>query len=267
MFDESGKEISSSVNEVLEISNQTLDAGLFEVPADYREVKSRTELYASLASGASQSSHSGYSNGNSSKENSGIASSVKNMASKSSGNAAEFGAKKEGVVRVGFANVKTGSIGDGINAQELAGAVQNTLSEYLKSPQIEVVALEAKLPSAIDAEAKSKECDFVIYATVSHKKGGGGMFGKTLGNVVGSAISEVGYSSSTAGAIAGHTAANAAGNVKAKDEITLDVKLTKDGAQAFAKQYKQKAKGNGDDIITPIIEQAAQAILDAASKK
>jgi hypothetical protein len=33
----------------------------------------------------------------------------------------------------------------------------------------------------IDAEAKEKQCDFVIYAQVSHKKGGGGgMFGKML---------------------------------------------------------------------------------------
>jgi hypothetical protein len=47
-----------------------------------------------------------------------------------------------------------------------------------ENPQIEIVQLEAKLPSAIDSEAKSKECDFVIYAQASHKKGGGGgMFG------------------------------------------------------------------------------------------
>ena len=286
MFDESDKEITSSVNEVLEISNQTLDAKLFEAPADYREVKDRAELYASMSSddngGTSSRNSSSYNSNDgsvssrnySSSGNSGLASSVKNMASKANENStAEVGAKKSGIVRVGLAQVKTGAIGEGMNASELAGAVQNTLSEYLKSPNVEVVALEAKLPSAIDAEAKSKECDYVIYASVSHKKGGGGfgMFGKALGSVV----------AQTGGGAWGNTAANVAGavavntiaaatisqNVKSKDEITLDIKLTKDGAPAFAKQYKQKAKGDGDDIITPIIEQAAQEILDAIGRK
>jgi ABC-type uncharacterized transport system substrate-binding protein len=56
-------------------------------------------------------------------------------------------------------------------------------------------------------------------------------------------------------------------NVKSKDEITLDIKVNSaGGAAALAKQFKQKAKGDGDDIITPIIEQAAQAILDAVAK-
>ena len=283
MFDQSGREITSSVNEVLEISNQTLDAGLFEAPADYRVVKDRAELYASLSNedngGASSRNSSSYdSNGSSvssrnssTSGNSDLASSVKDMAARTGENSApEVGAKKSGILRVGLANVKTDAVGEGMNASELAGAVQNTLSEYLKSPNVEVVRLEAKLPSAIESEAKSKECDFVIYATVSHKKGGGGfgMFGKALGSVV----------AQTGGGAWGNTAANVAGavavntisaatvsqNIKSKDEITLDIKLVKNGAQAFAKQYKQKAKGNGDDIITPLVEQAAQAILDAA---
>jgi hypothetical protein len=33
-----------------------------------------------------------------------------------------------------------------------------------------------------------------------------------------------------------------------------------------AQQYKAKAQSNGEDIISPTIEQAAQAILDAAKK-
>jgi hypothetical protein len=35
----------------------------------------------------------------------------------------------------------------------------------------------------------------------------------------------------------------------------------------LAKQFKAKAKSDGEDIITPLIEQAAQAIVDAAAKK
>lgn len=282
MFDESGKEIYSFVNEVTELSNTTLDAALFDVPQGYREVKNTTELYASLANQNStnnqNSNSSSAANGNRDSLGSatGLSANVKNMAAQSSdASTTEVGAKRAGVVRVGLANVKTGSVGEAMNATELAGAIQNTLSQYLKTPQIELVRLEAKLPSAIDQEAVSKECDFVIYTTVSHKKGGGGFgFGKAFGSIAGSAISSVGYGS-TAGAIASSTAstvvysaATAAGSVKSKDELTLDIKVNQTGgATALARQYKAKAKSDGEDIISSIVEQAAQAIVDAVAKK
>jgi hypothetical protein len=185
------------------------------------------------------------------------------------------GAKKEGTIRIGLAGVKTGAIGEGLNASELAGAIRNSLGEYLKGTNIELVQIEAKLPAAIESEAKQKECDYVLYAQVSHKKGGGGfgMFSKiapALGNVV--PVSGIG---SRSGQIAGqvanttiYTAANAAGNVKSKDELTLEIKLnaTGGGSPALAKQYKTKAKSDGEDIISPLVEQAATAILETVSK-
>jgi hypothetical protein len=284
IFDDSGKESYSTLSEVLELSSSTLDAALFDVPQGYREVKDSTELYASMASSSSSSGDSSSGSSTSSRNmpsmpggnNSAMNSNIQNLSKSAPSAASEVGAKKAGVVRIGLAAVKTGAVGEGLNAAELAGAIRNTLSEYLKSPKIELVALEAKLASAIDAEAKEKECDFVIYAQVSHKKGGGGgMFGKMLGSVASSTISRVGYGSgNVAGQVAGqvaseavYTASTMSANVKSKDEITLDIKVNSAaGAAALAKQFKQKAKGDGDDIITPIIEQAAQAILDAVAK-
>ena len=38
MFDPSGAESFSTINEVIEFSNATLDASLFDVPAGYRQV-------------------------------------------------------------------------------------------------------------------------------------------------------------------------------------------------------------------------------------
>lgn len=181
--------------------------------------------------------------------------------------------KKADTVRIGLPGVKSGATGEGINAQELSGAIQSTLGEYLKGTKVELVPLEAKLAAAMDAEAKEKGCDFILYATVSHKKGGGGfgMF-KALAPVLSTVVPMAGMGG-MAGAVVGsvastaiNTAAGATQNVKAKDEITLDIKLQKGGAIAFAKQYKAKAKSGGEDIISPLIEQAAQAILDAATK-
>jgi hypothetical protein len=181
--------------------------------------------------------------------------------------------KKEGVIRIGVPTIKTGAVGEGINAQELAGAINNTLGEYLKGSRVELVPLEAKLASATVSEAAEKQCDFILYATVSHKKGGGGGFGgmfKAIAPVMSSVIPMAG---GAGGAIAGsvastaiNTAANASTNVKPKDEITLDIKLQNGSAVALAKQFKSKAKSGGEDIISPMIEQAAQAILDAAAK-
>jgi hypothetical protein len=271
MFDDHGKTSFTMTNEVVELSKTTLENALFDVPADYREVKNASEMYASM-SGRSNST-SDYSGGTS--VSSGLSSSVKNLANKNQNNSTVVGAKKEGVVRIGLAAVKTGTIGDGMNAAELAGAIQNTLTEYLKTPKIELVPIDAKLPSAIDEEAKQKECNFVIYANVSHKKGGGGgMFGKMLGNIASSTVSHVGYGS-TAGAIASqtashaiYTASSAASNVKSKDELTLDIKVNStDGAAILSKQFKAKAKSDGEDIISRIIEEAAQAIVNAVDKK
>ena len=281
MFDESGKESFTMSSEILEISSATLDAALFDVPNSYREVKDLTELYASMSSQSStgKNSRNNYSvNEVPPSGDSGVTSNIKNSSQPTSNLGTEVGAKKAGVIRIGLASVKTDSVGEGLSAAELAGAIQNTLAEYLKSPNVELVALEAKLPSAIDAEAKSKECDYVIYASVSHKKGGGGggMFGKMLGNVASSTISRVGYGSgNVAGQVAGQVASTAvytasamSANIKSKDEITLEIKVNSTGGAAvLAKQFKQKAKGDGDDIITPIIEQAAQAILDAVAAK
>lgn len=276
MFDESGKETMMMVNEVIELSKATLSDDLFNVPADYREVKDASQLYASMSTGGnnSTSTNSDSNNGN----NSGISQNVKNMAKNESpaNPQTTVGAKKAGVVRIGMANVKTGAVGEGLNATELAAAIQNTLTEYLKTPNVELVQIEAKLPSAIDAEAKQKECDFVIYAQVSHKKGGGG-FGGMFGKVIAPAIGQtgIGHTGSVAGNIAGQIATTAivsagsiSANVKSKDEITLDIKLqSAAGSAIVSKQYKAKSKTNGEDIITPLIEQAAQAIVDAVNRK
>src|SRR5678815_5855276 len=52
MFDESGRETMSMVNEVVELSKATLEAGLFEVPSDYREVHDAAQMYAAASTNA-----------------------------------------------------------------------------------------------------------------------------------------------------------------------------------------------------------------------
>lgn len=268
MFDDGGKETFSMLSEVIELSQATLDAALFDVPAGYREVKNSTELYASMSQSNDQTNNGATPTGAST---SGISQTIANKA-KTEPNTGAVGAKKPGTIRIGVAGFKTGAIGEGVNGAELAGAVQNTIGEFLKGTKIELVALEAKVASALEAEAKQKECDFVLHAQVAHKKGGGGfgMFSK-IAPALGSVVPLAGMGS-TAGAVAGqvastaiYTAANASGSIKAKDELTLDIKLHNGAAVALTKQFKTKAKTAGEDIISPLAEQAAAAILQAVS--
>ena len=50
MFDQSGVASFSTINEVVEFSNATLEASLFEPPADYREVKDFASAFSSTTS-------------------------------------------------------------------------------------------------------------------------------------------------------------------------------------------------------------------------
>jgi hypothetical protein len=272
MFDQNGAPSFSTLNEVIELSQATLEQSLFEIPDGYREVKDFQSAYSTASNTNYETSNSA-----TSTTDSGFNSNVKSLGTQSTAvQASTTGAKKEGIVRLGMASVKTGSVGEGLSARDLAAAVQNSLTEYLKTPNLEVVVLEAKLASAIEAEAKEKQCDFVIYTNVSHKKGGGGGFGSMFGSSGASIIgSSVGYGAGSAAVVAAQVttqavmAATMSENIKAKDELTLDIKLQAPGSAtpALTKQYKQKAKSAGEDIISPVIEQAAQAIVDAAAKK
>lgn len=279
MFDESGKETMSYVTEVVELSKATLDASLFDVPQGYKEVSDPSQMYAS-ASNVSVPKGSNTSNlgslGSPSLEGpngmpTASSSSVLAGADTQRAAATDVGPKRSGIIRIGLANVKTGAVGEGLVAAELSAAVQNSLREYLKVPNVEVVVLEGKLSSAIDAEAKQKECDLIIQANVAHKKGGGGfgMF-KAIAPVLSSVAPVAGMGGVIAGSVAStaiYTAAGVSGNVKKKDELTLEITATKsDGSTALTKQVKVKAKSDGDDIISAAVEQAAQAIVDTLGK-
>ena len=113
-----------------------------------------------------------------------------------------------------------------------------------------------------------KQCDYIVFANVSHKKGGGG-FGsmhEQYGWVKLRAMSAMAQARRQLSRTNAVVAATVAQNIKAKDELTLDVRLERPGSTtpSFAQQYKGKAKSAGEDIITPLIQQAAQAIIAAA---
>jgi hypothetical protein len=245
MFDKDGRESFSMVNEVVELSQATLDASLFEAPSDYREVKDFSAAAMMAAAG--------------SPRDAGDEPARPSSPNQTQPTATEVGVKRPGVVRLGLAGVQTGAVGDNLSAAQLAAAVRDALAGGLRGATVEVVLLG----SSAEEEARQKECDFVVYASVSHKKGGGGGFGGMFGKVA-TVATGIGSGGATSG---GGNAATA--NVKQKDELTLDIKLQPAGTSAAAasRQFKSKAKSAGEDIVTPVVEQAAQLILQAATTK
>ena len=252
MFEKDGRESFSMVNEVVELSQATLDASLFEPPADFREVKDFSGASLAAAAPGSEGTN-GDDNANQSAANSGMGANVESLANAQGQQPSELGAKRPGVVRLGLAAVQPGAVGDNLRAAELAAEVTSALAGRLAGPTVEVVRLEAGLMQAGD-EARRKGCDFIVYANVSHKKGGGGGFGGMLGKVATAAVTGQ---------------AGSSGGVKAKDELTLDVRLQAPDSDmpAASRQFKSKAKSAGEDIVSPAAEQAAQMILNASASR
>ena len=259
MFGPNGAESFSSINEVIEFSHATLDASLFDVPAGYREVKDFASAFSANTADMSSSSPD-------TSTTSAPSTKLPNTTGKSA--PTELGPKREGVIRIGLVAVKSGTVGEAMNAQNLALAVQNTLTEQLKTSGVEVVAIEATLVTQIEAEAQQKQCDFVIFSNVSHKKGGGG-FGSMIGGAASTIGNSVGYGGGTAAVVAANAATSAVSeSIKARDEVTLDVRLLAPGASTptLNKQFKGKAKSAGEDVVTPLTAQAVQAIVSSAKR-
>lgn len=268
VYQPDGKAMTTT-QEVLELSRASLDPALFDIPQGYTLAKNYQELYG-MASAASETK-SGSARGSSI-----AASSSASGTMMAAGMTAASAPKKEGAVRIGIVTPKAQMSAGG--ATEAAEAVRNTFADYLNGPTLEVVALNARLPSQALEEAKQSQCDYVLYTSLTQKKGGGGggMFGRALGNIAGAAAGHI-PGGNTAGEAAArsvaittvYTTANIANSVKAKDELSLDYKLeaTNGAKPGLASTAKAKAKSDGEDVLTPLIEKAAEAMLAVVTKR
>ena len=270
IYDSNGK-TNTVTQEVVELSRAPLDTALFDVPSGYTLAKNYQELYG-MSNMASERSGSRTNNG-ATIGASGAA--ISSAANTPAGFVAASAPKKEGAVRIGILMPKAQMTAS--DAAQAAEALRNTFASYLNGPNVELVALAARLPSQALEEAKQSQCDYVLSASLTQKKGGGGgMFGKALGNIASSAIAHLpggntaGEAAARSAAITGvYTAASISGSIKAKDELTLEYKLeATDGAKpGVTNTAKAKAKSDGEDVFTPLVEKAAQAIIDAVTKK
>lgn len=181
--------------------------------------------------------------------------------------------KRADVVRIGvaFPEIQLGQGNTGFDPSE---AIRNSIMQYLQGPLVEAVPLSSRIEMQLQAEAKQKDCDYVFYSSVAQKKGGG-MFGKlgSVGSIASNVVPMAGSISSTGAVAAGiavnaaATASSVASGFKNKDEITFQFKVaTPDNSQLAAKTSKVKAKQDGDDVLSPQIQEAASITLEGITK-
>ena len=134
------------------------------------------------------------------------------------------------------------------NEAQTAEALRSNFARHLNSPGVEVVTLSARAQSQAMEEARTSQCDYILSASMTVKKGGGGsMFGRAIGNI--------------AGAAAGHVPGGS--SIKAKDEVSLEYKLdhVETAKTSLSNNDKAKASTDGEDVISPLVQKAAGAIV------
>jgi hypothetical protein len=183
--------------------------------------------------------------------------------------------KQEGTIRIGMVVPRVNTTGGGTGDQGEAASLRTALTSFLAGSNIETIELKARLDTLALNEAQRRECDFVLYTTLLRKRNGSSSGGGPLNSIMGS-VGTGGVGTKVPGARKATEITNEAARVgstiatfnKANDEITFEYKLvTSVGARPVAtKSTKAKVKSDGEDVLTPMIESAAQAILDATVK-
>jgi hypothetical protein len=182
--------------------------------------------------------------------------------------------KKPKLTRIGIALPKA-DLGQGAQGQSAGESLRLLESQYLTGPKIEVVTLAALLGSQVEAEAKEKGCDYVVYSAMTQKKSSGMGFLKAATAL--SSMTPIGAMAGAAGAAtAAASAAAAAGGaasmssqVRAKNEVTFEYHIFAPGNTTPVLENKAtaKAKADGEDVITPLVEAAATSIVDKVLPK
>jgi hypothetical protein len=157
-------------------------------------------------------------------------------------------------------------------------AVRETFTGFLTGPTLGVIPLTARLEAQARQEAKLAGCGYLLLPSIKHQRKTGGGF---LSRVAGSAAEQGAYSvASGAGSTAERVVASAAAGAartaaydyanhfQAKDELTLGWRLERhDGTELKKGKEKKKAEANGQDLLTPMVQSASEAIAEVVAAR
>jgi hypothetical protein len=161
----------------------------------------------------------------------------------------------------------------------LTSAVRETFTTFLTGPSLEVKPLTSRLQSQLRKEAKLANCPYLLLTTVKHvqKTGRGSALRQMAAAAAAHGAASAGAASgSTAGRIVGNAAAGAATeaaygyatSVRNHDELTLTYRLESVGGNVIVnKKEKRKARSDAEDLLTPVVEKASEAIAAALTNR
>ena len=219
MYGPDGTVMFTSTKETVELSREPLAAALFEIPEGYIAVQSSQELYGAPSAESIASMMKG-----------------ETAAPAEATPGPSITMQKGGKVRVGVVplNNKTDKK---VSTEMLR---QQLISEILGAG-IDAVPLNAEFQAAAEAEARAKECDYILFTDISMLKTAklGGMFGRVAG----------------VGGLA-------------KSDSRLDFKLFAVGESTPRLQSTANAKAEGDEAsAAAAIDIEARAVTVEVKKK
>jgi hypothetical protein len=164
------------------------------------------------------------------------------------------------------------------NASDVGAGVRDLMVSTLAGPAFRIVPPEARLVSQAVEEARGRDCEHVLTTTVTLKRstgGGGGLFGKVLQGAGRSAawhvpsggIADAAASGAAAAGI--EAAASLASTTRTKDELRIEYRLLADTGRQLAgpRTERQKARRDGEDLLTPLVRRVAEGVAAAAARK
>jgi hypothetical protein len=225
MYGEDGRATFTMMKEVLEISRQSLDAALFDIPAGYTQAASQQEMYGApsmdqvMAQAREQSSQTSTPAGNQTTN----VPSTANVQARAKVGVVEFNNKAK-------ASVSTDSL-------------RQQLIAVLSGNGIEAVALNASSASEAALEAKAKGCTYILYTDISTLKAASA--GKKLGGFLGKAT---GVNSGESG----------------KSEAKLDYRLVPvDGTTPKLQSSASGKEETADASVNAALQEEARAVAGA----
>jgi hypothetical protein len=199
-----------------------------------------------------------------------------------------LGPKAPGKIRIGVAPPEA-QLGQGNNAgADYSTPIRNVEVALMSGPAIEIAALDSHIALQLQAEAQQKQCDYIMFSSVAVKHSSGSGFGKfaKFGSMAASMTPVGGMARGMGGAVAAQTAGMAAsaaaqaaqqqaisqlagfnGQIKSKDDVTVQYQVIATGQTAPLVQnsLQGKAKSDGEDVLTPLLQQAANTVLTQVS--
>jgi hypothetical protein len=165
MYGADGRAMFTSTKEVLELSREPLDAALFEVPSGYVETTNSQELYGMPSMDTTSQIFGG-----------------RQPVDNNQGGMSNAGnVKAPGTIRVGVVQINNKT-----DHQVSEESLRERLKGNIQGSGVEAISLNATSPREAEAEAKAKQCDFILYTDITGLKTSaakklGGMFGRVAG--------------------------------------------------------------------------------------